>query len=236
MKKTASVLLVAMLGMFGMAAHAAPVVILSGEVNGQGPGSLIEESTVISLPAGAMLIFNDATGQTKTLAGPFEGPINGEQTTSGETSSGLDRLITSHSAEQSRLGAIRSLPGQVPRDPDVISVAQSSVQCLPMNGKAELWRPSTLNVDSFFSVSHAETSVRAKSVWHADVERIAWPSEVPVVSGGRYLIELEVAPRPVEITLYIAPQKFASDAELASWMGQVGCRRQAYVVLKRVAN
>jgi hypothetical protein len=59
---------------------------------------------------------------------------------------------------------------------------------------------------------------------------------VPLVSGGRYLVELEIAPRPVEVTLYLAPQDFGSDADLAAWMGQVGCRRQAFALLDRIAN
>ena len=235
MKQLFPILICAILAAAGVSATAAPVVILSGEVNGQGPGSLVEESTVVSLPAGALLMFNDATGQTKTLTGPFEGPLNGEP--SGDApASGLDRLLASRSSEQSRLGAIRAAPGQAPRDAELISIAQSSVQCLPVGIEARLWRPHTLNADSFFTLTQADTGAQAKAVWYEDVGHVDWPAEVPLVSGGRYLVELEIAPRPVEVTLYLAPQDFSSDADLAAWMGQVGCRRQAFALLDRIAN
>ena len=229
---------IAMLVLFALrgAALGAPVVILSGEVNGQGPGSLVEETTVVSIPAGAMVMFNDPSGQTRTLTGPFEGPINADAAGGAGTASGLDRLIASRSAEQSRLGAIRAAPGQTPREAELISVVQTSVQCLAAGADAQLWRPETLRADSFFKLTHPDSGAVARSVWHADVAQIAWPPEVPLASGARYLVELEVAPRPIEVTLFLAPAEFDSDAELAAWLGQVGCRRQAFTLLDRIAN
>lgn len=218
------------------AAGAAPVVILSGEVDGQGPGSLIDETTVISVPAGKTLVFNDPAGQTKTITGPFEGPINADAAGDAAPASGLDRLIASRSAEQSRLGAIRAAPGQIPREAELISVVRTSVQCLAQGGQAVLWRPETLDGDSFVTLTYGDTGATAQSIWRSGVSRLEWPSEVPLLSGARYLVELEIAPRPVEITLYLAPREFASDADLAAWMGQVGCRRQAFALLDRIAN
>ena len=234
MLRFACLVIVALFGWVPLAI-AAPVVILSGEVNGQGPGSLVEETTVVSIPAGTMVMFNDPSGQTKTITGPFEGPINADPAGTAPAS-GLDRLIASRSAEQSRLGAIRAAPGQIPREAELISVAQSSVQCLANGVEAQLWRPETLNADSFFKLTHADSGAVARSVWHTDVDQVAWPADVPLISGARYLVELEIAPRPVEITLFMAPNNFDSDADLAAWMGQVGCRRQAFALLDRIAN
>ena len=234
MKRLACLTMIALLAL-AKTVTAAPVVILSGEVNGQGPGSLVEETTIVSIPAGALLMFNDPTGQTKTLTGPFEGPLNADPSGTAPTS-GLDRLVASRAAEQARLGAIRAAPGHLPREAELISVAQTSVQCLAQNADARLWRPETLNADSFFKLTQVDGNAVARSVWHADVAEIAWPADVPLVSGGRYLVELEIAPRPVEITLFVAPDNLDSEADLAAWMGQVGCRRQAFALLDRIAN
>ncbi|MGD1922723.1 MAG: hypothetical protein ACFB03_00845 [Paracoccaceae bacterium] len=236
MKYLARNLIAAVTGLVCSAASAAPVIILSGEVNGQGPGSLIEETPVISIPTGAVLVFNDPTGQTQTIAGPFEGPINADRTADTAPASGLDRLIASRSAEQSLLGAIRTAPGLAPTEAELISIAQSSVQCLASGVKARLWRPETLNADSFFKVTHANSGAVAGSVWHDGTQQVDWPSEVPLISGAHYRVELEIAPRPVEITLFLAPRTFDTDTDLASWMGRVGCRRQAFALLDRIID
>lgn len=235
MKQIACPLMIALVGWINVTL-AAPVVILSGEVDGLGPGSLIEETTVVSVSAGEILMFNDATGQTRTIAGPFEGPLNADSSAGVAPESGLDRLIASRSAEQSRLGAIRAAPGHAPRAAELISVAQSSVQCLADGVEARLWRPATLNADSLFTVTHPDSGASARSVWHADVTQVDWPVDVPVVSGARYLFELDIAPRPIEITIFLAPFEFDSNTDLAAWMGQIGCRRQAFALLDRIAN
>lgn len=218
------------------AALAAPVVILSGEVGGQGPGSLIEETTVVSIPAGATVMFNDPAGQTKTITGPFEGPINADASADTSSGSGLDRLIASSLEEQSRLGAIRAAPGHLPREAELISVAQSAVQCLAAGAEARLWRPETLNADSLLTLTHADSGAEARAIWRQGAAQIDWPSGVPLVSGARYLVELEIAPRPVEVTVFLAPSDFDTTSDLAAWMGQIGCRRQAFALLDRIAN
>jgi hypothetical protein len=224
MIKIASLLMITLLGL-GHAALAAPVVVLSGEIKGQGPGSLVEETTVISLPAGAMVMINDATGQTRTITGPFEGPINADPSGDATPASGLDRLIASRSAEQSRLGAIRAAPGQISREAELISVAQSSVQCLAHGAEAFLWRPETMNADSIFALTHTDTGTVARSIWHVDVTRVPWPAEVPLISGARYLVELEIAPRPIEITLFPRPSSARTANLRLGWGRSVAADR-----------
>lgn len=214
---------------FASMASAAPVVILAGDAGGAGPGSIVDDSLVVSLPAGASLMFNDANGQTRTLQGPYDGPI-GATANTGAQSSGLDRLIAARKAEQSRLGAIRAAPGQTPRDSTLISVTQSATQCVRHGAKPRLWRPATMDADSAIRIANADGAV-AELAWHAGQQTLDWPTAPEAVSGQRYLIELGIAPRAVEIVLHLAPKAFATDAALAAWMGDMGCRRQALAIL-----
>lgn len=212
------------------AALAAPVVILAGDAGGAGPGSIVDDSQIISLPAGASLMFNDATGQTRTIQGPYNGAI-GAKTGAGAATSGLDRLIASRKAEQSRLGAIRAAPGQTPRDASLISITQSATQCVKHGSAAQLWRPSTMDADSALRISEIGGDGNTELVWHRGQQTLDWPAAPQAISGKRYLIEMDIAPRPVKILLHLAPKPFGSDAELAAWMGDMGCRRQALALL-----
>ncbi len=216
-------------------ASAAPVVILSGEVDGQGPGSLVDDATAISLPAGAILMFNDATGQTRTLTGPYEGPIGADQTT-GPAQTGLDRLIASREAEVSRLGAIRAAPGHAARNPDLISVAQTSVQCLQRDGVARLWRPTTLDADSHITITDIASGASRRLVWHGGGTLLNWPEGLEIGMGSAFRLDLDIAARPVVVTLHRAAETFDDDQELLTWMSSVGCRRQAFALMGRLAN
>lgn len=217
------------------AAAAGPVVILSGEVNGNGPGSVVDEATVISLPAGAVLMMNDASGQTRTLTGPYDGPIGAAGNGAAEAS-GLERLVATRAAETSRLGAIRAAPGQIPPDAAMISIAQSAVQCAPADAAIRLWRPETMDADSHVTITDPASGAEAQMIWHQGVATVEWPAALPLVSGRAYLVEMDLVPRPVEITLHRPETEIADTAALAEWMTGKGCRRQALALLDRLSN
>lgn len=218
----------------GISAVAAPVVILTGEVGGQGPGSVVDDTEVVALRSGEMLVFNDATGQTRTLTGPYEGPLSGEP--GGEApKSALERLVSARAAEQSRLGAIRAAPGQTPVTLEVISIAQSSVQCFDGEAALLLWRPETLDVDSRLKLRDKATGAETTTFWQEGDMTIAWPSELPLRSGASYLLSLDAAPRAIELTLHDVSMRSSAETT-ASKLIEVGCRRQALTLLERIVN
>lgn len=219
-----------------LAAAAAPVVILTGSAGGQGPGAVVDDAQLVELAPGAVLIFNDAAGQTRTLTGPYQGPIGAPPPTADASTSALERLVAARSVEQSRLGAIRAAPGQTPRDPELISIAHSATQCFRDAGAARLWRPETLNVDSRLLIRALDDDGEATVFWRAGEGSIAWPAALPLRSGGRYLVRLEAAPRAVELALHQAPMDRAGTEALAERMVGAGCRRQALALLDRVVN
>ncbi|MBY8974841.1 hypothetical protein KHP62_03410 [Rhodobacteraceae bacterium NNCM2] len=213
-------------------AQAAPVVVLSSSIDSLGPGSVVDSATQIELPAGAVLVINDATGKTRTLTGPFSGAIGETAKAGGESGlmTDLARLVETRETEQARLGAIRAAPGQVLRDPGLISISQSSTQCIA-GETVTLWRPATMTADSTLSITEIGSGATAELFWDATSPTMVWPDALAPQDGGRYRFDLSIAPRPIELELHIAPTEFASPAQQAAWMSSKGCRRQAALVL-----
>ncbi len=225
-------------GLLALPLRAEPVVVLSGQVGDLGPGSVVDSATPVDLPAGAVLVVNDATGQTRTIAGPYAGPIGNSASAGGDGGlvASLGQLVASRDAEQSTLGAIRSAPGQTTRDPQVLTVTNSSVQCAPADGAIRLWRPGTMDVDSRLAITDMATNARTEVIWHAGDAALAWPAGLPATDGGRYRIELDVAPRAIELELHFVPTGLDATDRLAAWMSGVGCRRQALLLLGTIGS
>ena len=101
--------LMLVLGMVGPVG-AAPVVVLSSTLPTLQPGAVVDGATSVSVPAGGMVIINDATGKTRTLTGPYNGPIGQDKAEQGgETGlmKSLIRLVTSREQDQTRLASVR---------------------------------------------------------------------------------------------------------------------------------
>lgn len=215
-------------------AQAGQVVILSSTLPDYTPGTIVDGTDVVELPAGGMLMFNDSSGATRTLAGPYSGAI--EASTSGETDSdgvlaSLSRLVTSREEEQAKLGAIRAMPGNIAREVYVISVARSATQCVDTVQRGVLWRPETLSGDSRVKITDLGSKASSEVFWPEAEESLAWPTALPLQDGTRYRLKLDLAPRPVEITLRMVPAELDSPALIAAWMADAGCRRQALLLV-----
>ncbi|MCA8926667.1 MAG: hypothetical protein KDC18_01255 [Alphaproteobacteria bacterium] len=215
------------------ALHAAPVVVLSSTVPGLQPGSMVDSATAVAVPAGGMVMINDAAGKTRTIAGPYDGPIGETAAKAGDGGmmANLGRLVASRDTEQTRLGAVRAAPDQQLRDPALITVAHSATQCGLPEAPLRLWRPGTMDGDNRLTITDLASGASAERVWHAGRTVIDWPATLPARDGARYRIRLEIAPRPVELELHRAPAGLDTPARLAAWMESVGCRRQALLLL-----
>lgn len=115
-----------------------------------------------------------------------------------------------------------------------MTVAYSSTQCIRSGAPVRLWRPSTMDADSAVIITDAATSTTIRTVWHKGLTALNWPDELPIGSGGRYLVNLEFSPRPVELVLHRLPDGLTVPAEQAAWMESAGCRRQALLLLERI--
>lgn len=215
-------------------AVAGQVVILSSTTAEYSPGSIVDGTSTVSLPGGGLLMFNDATGATRTLTGPYTGTI--EQSSDGGAQgagvlASLSRLVVSRAEEQAKLGAIRALPSNLAREVNVVSVARSAVQCAANGEPVRLWRPETLRGDSRITMTDIETGAASEVLWQGTDASLYWPEDLPIRDGGRYRLKLDLAPRPVEITLRLVPVAIDAPAVTAAWMADAGCRRQALLLV-----
>lgn len=215
-------------------AWAGQVVILSSTIAEYTPGSIVDGASTVALPAGGMLMFNDATGATQTLSGPYSGAIE-QSTEGGDQSEGslasLSRLVTSREEAQTRLGAIRALPNSIAHQVDVVSVARSAVQCAQSNQPVSLWRPETLRGDTKVTIADLATGASAEILWPDEDASLPWPDAVPIRDRAPYRVRLDLSPRPVEITLRLVPEGLETKALTAAWMAEAGCRRQALLLV-----
>ena len=221
-------------------AMSAPVVILVSTIDGLTPGSVIEGDTLVDIPAGGMIILNDETGATRTLSGPYSGALketvaSGNATDTGVVTS-LSRLLTSREEAQTKLGAVRALPSQMVDDANLISIARSGSQCGSVGAAISLWRPETLNADSRIAITNISTNRHVEMLWQGGQSVIAWPDDLPAMDGARYLVKLEISPRPVEIELHLVPDTLVSVTQRAAWMSDAGCHRQALQLLAELTE
>lgn len=223
-----------------IALSAAPVVVLSSTVAGLAPGSIIDGADPVDIPAGGVVMINDSTGATRTLVGPYSGPIGesgGDETASrNSVASGLSRLIASREEEQAKLGAVRAAPAQIVDRADLLTVANSADQCILPGVTARLWRPGTMDADSRLTIEAVESGQTAATTWRRGETVIDWPADLGLRDGERYRIRLDVAPRTVELALRIAPAGLSDPAAQAAWLFEAGCRRQALQALAALSQ
>lgn len=87
---------------FGSAAQAADVVVMDSSVASIAAGSIVPDSASVDIPAGGAVVLIMADGETRSVIGPYSGPIGAAQ------SSG-DALAQSNAGSDTKvLGAVRA--------------------------------------------------------------------------------------------------------------------------------
>ena len=145
-------------------AMAAQVVVLSGQTDKLAPGSVADAETKISLVAGQSLVINDENGATRTLVGPYDGPIGGsaDRTQSGSIADNFSRLLSAPKSEQGRLGASRTVlmsapagnHAQTAEEVMLIDVSQPGKLCVNASGQPWLWRADSLDTNSRLTITN----------------------------------------------------------------------------------
>ncbi|MEM7238676.1 MAG: hypothetical protein AAF501_12765, partial [Pseudomonadota bacterium] len=110
------------------------------------------------------------------------------------------------------------------------------VQCVRDSATAQLWRPDSMNADSHLTIVDPSAGQEHRLIWLAGDETLAWPAEMPLRSGATYRLDLDIAARAIDVTLYIVPSDVAETDRISDWMGDVGCRRQALILLDQMVN
>lgn len=89
---------------FGAAALAADVVVLDSTASAIAPGSIINDRAEVLIPDNAVVTLIMPDGETRTVAGPYSGPVGDAKSADG----GVTALTASRGSETKVLGAIRA--------------------------------------------------------------------------------------------------------------------------------
>ena len=85
-------------------AFAADVVVLDSTASSIAPGSIMNDAAAVDIPGGAVVTLIMADGETRTVAGPYTGPVGQAQS----ADAGVSALTASRGSETKVLGAIRA--------------------------------------------------------------------------------------------------------------------------------
>lgn len=224
-------------GLLAWAAQASEIVVIESTAPGLEAGAFLDPGEAVSVPAGASIVIVEPDGSTRTVDGPFEGPLGAAaapDSGSGGLMANLGKLVSEREEEKQVLGAIRAAPGQVAEAVYVVDVGRSGDVCVPEGAAIRLWRPALMAAESETVLTGSFEPVTA--LWLEGEQFLDWPAALPAEDGGRYAIRLAIAPRPAEVRLRFVPASLETDARRAAWMAGAGCRRQAERLLQRLAR
>lgn len=187
------------------------------------PGRSLPASSVLTLRAGDVLTIVDPQG-VLVFRGPGRFGFTRQQY-SGFMAGG----------RRSRIGAVRNT-GIVPRGPTIwhVDVTQSGTFCLAGTSNVMLWRP-----DASAPVTLAITApgVSPRSLqWPAGQATLAWPSGMPIASGGTYSFGRSGVAAPTQITLRTLASEPADLEDVAAALIANGCQDQLDVLVETAAE
>lgn len=186
-------------------------------------GRSLPDNARITLQAGDSLVILGAGG-TRTFRGP------GNFSPSAAVRAG-PRTLASNDGRRARIGAVRNA-GIVPRSPTIwhVDVSQSGTICLAGTSNVMLWRPDA-GVPTTLTIT--PPGGRPRNVqWPAGQATIAWPSGLPIVSGGAYSFGQAGVAVPVQITFRTLRTEPTDLQAVAAALIENGCQEQLEVLVE----
>ena len=131
------------------------------------------------------------------------------------------------------MGTMRGVQPPPPPDPWVVDIGRSGDHCVPAKGPVRLWRAKK---DKARILSLKNLGDKSKSVtdWPAGSSALAWPAEVTLGNGARYLLRLKGSRARRKFNLHLVPAGLPTDAHRAAWMAKKGCETQEMRLLSRL--
>lgn len=219
--------------------HSAEIIVLESTAPGIEAGSIVQDTDIVQIPDGAVILVAEEDGTTRDIAGPYNGPAGSAGTGTGEGGGGLianlGKLVQDRENTRQVLGAIRAAPGQVPPDLYLIDAARSETVCLPAGLAPRLWRPATMAAETEVSIRLFD-GPSANFLWGSAEQIADWPAAVTLRDGGDYALRLGIAPRPTQLSIRLVPSSLAKPTAQAAWMYNAGCRRQAALLIEGLSS
>ena len=218
--------------LFAGAAMAGQLVVVSSTVDKWKAGQVLPAGTVLEVPDGGKVTLVGSDGKTLVIKGPYKGtpqsPAGGN-----ELADKLSKMLSASATDNATLGATRNLPGAGAdgRKPFSVDSGNTGTQCVMVGSTPQIWRsaPARSVTGSLTRVGSAEQGALR---WEAREQMTAWPADVAIQSGGRYLLRVQGRSSPAEFQLKLVPGDLQTDGHRALWMMEQGCTDQARLLLE----
>ena len=179
------------------------------------PGKTLAESAKITLQGGDVV----------TVLGP-----NSAQTLRGPGNFNTSTVaLASASNKRGRFGALRA--GEIAKNPSVwdIDATQNGKVCVTDTSKLQLWRPDS-TAEATVNIRSSDGTVQPVT-WVAGNSSVAWPSGLPLTSGGEYQIEWQDTGEKSNVTIIQVPSSGDDLVGAAQLLIQNGCDNQLDVLV-----
>jgi hypothetical protein len=211
-------------------AQAADVVVVHSNSAEYPKGTLLDSQTAINLPAGKEMTVVFSSGQVQTFKNAYEGHLqdnSGKAATAGLVDTLASLINTAQPITRGH---------DIPQDVWLVDISTNKrFYCVSANEHVTLWRPeSESKTASTLQIKHKPTGQQAQVVWPANKSTIEWPSNMPVVYGDTYTLELSSLRGHStfkKLVLYQLPDSLPSKSHQVVWMAGKGCIPQANLLL-----
>ena len=235
-------------------AQAADMVVIHSNASELYPrGKILESQTPINLPADSKITVVFGSGNVQTVSGPFQGKLqdtlknnalaNIKLTLNGENNE-IDnqKLITTLAQFLKERESIRSAVSLQPQNLWLVDVSDVSnvstptkrFYCVAPAAPVILWRPKEQSqTASTLLIRHKSNGQEVSLEWPAHQTTLAWPSNLPVLYGDTYIIEVKADRHSTmkKLVLYQLPDRLPTNSHKVVWMVGRGCLLQANILL-----
>jgi hypothetical protein len=239
-----SLLALGLLGAVSFPAVSAELLVIESNEPAVAVGTLLPGGATVKVADKRRVVLVDPAGKTVTLNGPFDGaPPQVEAKGDGRLLTALASLVRRKGEETGSVGAVRAIDAgwrsEWAKDlKDVLTIDPTSGgnACVYDAGKAELVR-NPLNPVAPALVLDSETGETAPLEWKQGLDRLSWPSAVPVADGRSYVFEQPGKPTATILTLRVLRARGgASDIERVAQLAEAGCDEQARLLLRVIGK
>lgn len=215
------------------AAMAGQLVVVSSSVDKWKAGQVLPPGTALDVPEGGKVTLVGSDGKTLVIKGPYKGTPQAPAG-SNDLADKLSKMLSASATDNTTLGATRnvSLGGSSDgRKPFSIDSSNTGTQCALADAPPQIWRGGASR-SATGSLSRVGSGEQGALRWEAREQMAAWPADVAITSGGRYLLRVQGRSSPAEFQLKLVPGNLSTDGHRALWMLEQGCGDQARLLLE----
>jgi len=210
---------------------AAQLVVVESTAADLKPGTVLDSTKPVQVPAGAAVTVIADDGKVSTLKGPFSGTVQaGGGKADPSLVGALSKLVTPAGAEQTPLGAMRG--GKPPSHPGPwdIDVLRAGTYCVPAKATPTLWRGESEKAGSA-TLHLLPGGEKIMVEFGAGTASVPWPKALPLKDDTQYLAKTSWRTAVSKLAIYLVPDGLPSDAHRVVWMSNQGCNQQARALL-----